>query len=673
VHALSLSALVLVFNTFLFFSLSSQNHAQVLESLKNFDESSPEAKQAFIEDAPKIRKQLLNIYLAPYRYLGEFDRVNVMKVIYEESFDLDLKQDFWVQRIFNQVARPLLYVGSGEGMIQDQHLARNLYEEFFDGEIQELEREAIRHAVQATYSREQREAGLINIGEEKVFLEKQSLDLKEHGYWAELTLNEVYFNPGHQQEEVFYHFKLPEGAVLTGLWLSETPKKTHAFQVATRGAAQRVYKSVVRQRQDPALLEQVGPRLYRLRVFPIFPNAWETKQNRKMYLWMNVQLLKSAEGDWNLPILTEKRNVYWNDKTEFLLNGEVVKKSASWMPEHLASSVHEEAKSFKISLANHTLIASPAPDLETSLKSNVAVVIDSSFSMFSHQEKLEEALAAWRILNIKPKHLDFFVAGSKQDKVLKLASPHLDPSDFFGNLSLKDFLQEISSIQDQYDHIVFLTDKSLFRENLKNFEVAFKKPLWFYMVDGAYPRSLRDDFLDQLYTQGGSLVTSHEEVLREIAKYEALRKTLKLLALEGAYAWSLGEQTDLASEFESKALAAQVWIKHQIKEGAYKTKEELESIHALAKEAKIVTPYSSMIVLVNETQKKMLEEAENSKDRFKREVETGREILTNPQSPFEVTAVPEPEEWALILVAFILILFHFYKKGYRFNFSGIKF
>jgi putative PEP-CTERM system integral membrane protein len=74
----------------------------------------------------------------------------------------------------------------------------------------------------------------------------------------------------------------------------------------------------------------------------------------------------------------------------------------------------------------------------------------------------------------------------------------------------------------------------------------------------------------------------------------------------------------------------------------------LDAIHAIAKQFGIVTPYSSMIVLVNDQQREALKQAEASADRFDREVETGTEQLTTPHNPFNVAAVPEPEEWLLI-------------------------
>jgi hypothetical protein len=55
-----------------------------------------------------------------------------------------------------------------------------------------------------------------------------------------------------------------------------------------------------------------------------------------------------------------------------------------------------------------------------------------------------------------------------------------------------------------------------------------------------------------------------------------------------------------------------------------------------------------MIVLVNDEQRRQLKEAESKKDRFERKVESGKEELTKPGNPLNVSGVPEPAEWLLL-------------------------
>ena len=66
----------------------------------------------------------------------------------------------------------------------------------------------------------------------------------------------------------------------------------------------------------------------------------------------------------------------------------------------------------------------------------------------------------------------------------------------------------------------------------------------------------------------------------------------------------------------------------------------------------IVSPFSSMIVLVNDAQRKRLEDLSKGADRFERELEAGG---ADDAAARVVTAVPEPEEWLLLVVALLLL------------------
>jgi putative PEP-CTERM system integral membrane protein len=80
----------------------------------------------------------------------------------------------------------------------------------------------------------------------------------------------------------------------------------------------------------------------------------------------------------------------------------------------------------------------------------------------------------------------------------------------------------------------------------------------------------------------------------------------------------------------------------------------LDGIHKVAKASQIVTPYSSMIVLVNDQQRNDLKQAEKQSDRFKREIED-KQLAPANDLPLPVSAVPEPAEWMLILVVAIAL------------------
>jgi putative PEP-CTERM system integral membrane protein len=79
--------------------------------------------------------------------------------------------------------------------------------------------------------------------------------------------------------------------------------------------------------------------------------------------------------------------------------------------------------------------------------------------------------------------------------------------------------------------------------------------------------------------------------------------------------------------------------------------KSLNAIHSIAKKYEIVSPYSSMLVLVNDEQRRLLKEAEAASDHFDRKIEDGKETLTKPNNPLK-TSVPEPSGgWILAIGA----------------------
>jgi putative PEP-CTERM system integral membrane protein len=94
---------------------------------------------------------------------------------------------------------PFLYQGDRT----DTTKVEKLYAQFFDAPIQKAERQAIQHALQSTVNRDEAKAGLLNINQEKVWLNTQQVTVKEHGDWADIELYEVYQNQTPQVQEVF--------------------------------------------------------------------------------------------------------------------------------------------------------------------------------------------------------------------------------------------------------------------------------------------------------------------------------------------------------------------------------------------------------------------------------------------------------------------------------------
>jgi putative PEP-CTERM system integral membrane protein len=327
---LALTLGVVVANVAVFVHANQQHQQAAFEALKQKPRSDAE-RLALLEDAAQLREGLLNAYLAPWRYLGSTGSNGSVRDFWMNTFWMERDSAQGVQDAFNALAKPLVFEGSS--LQKDSDEAAELWPQFFDSPLQEAEREAVLEAITTTWDADEVEAGLLNVGQRKVHLDRQEIELIEHGGYAEVVIHEVYRNQTPDQQEIFYLFNLPRSAAVTSLSLGATDDRSLAFDhvVAPRGAAQAVYIAERDKRVDPALLEQVGPRQYRLRAFPIPPVQSEGAEAPAFHLWLSYTAL--AQGDaWPMPALAEARNIYWDDDTERTINGERAPDSEEWTP-----------------------------------------------------------------------------------------------------------------------------------------------------------------------------------------------------------------------------------------------------------------------------------------------------------------------------------------------------
>ncbi|MDR1546343.1 MAG: VIT and VWA domain-containing protein, partial [Deltaproteobacteria bacterium] len=105
----------------------------------------------------------------------------------------------------------------------------------------------------------------------------EALELKADidGQKAKITLNQTVRNTGRGPLEFDFLVPLPFGGAVSGLVASVDGQEL-VGQIHGREEALAVYRSIVEQMRDPALLEYAGRDLYRARIFPIPPGRAST-------------------------------------------------------------------------------------------------------------------------------------------------------------------------------------------------------------------------------------------------------------------------------------------------------------------------------------------------------------------------------------------------------------
>ncbi|HSH02990.1 MAG TPA: TIGR02921 family PEP-CTERM protein [Anaerolineae bacterium] len=630
------------------------------------------AASALLDKEEQIKNGLLNAYLAPMRYASAEGESNLMHELYrnlatpETQARLQTGHDFFAQPLLYQTIDPTHASQErwGNQVFEAEAMeAADLYQQYFDEPIQQGEKESIVRAVGMTWDANRGREAVQAVDNREVFLSRQEVTVTEHGEWAEIELYEVYENQTMRQQEVVYYFSLPESAVLTGVWLGNSADRAERFEhrVAPRGAAQAVYESQVQVQQDPALLEQIGPRQYRLRVFPIEPmtvdwnEEWgfisDINNGPPLHLWVTMAVL--AEDDaWPLPKLAERFNIYWTDKSERLINGQAVRlDEETWLPEAVEAKRVATFTNKQIDLGNGMTVwvAPPAGLATLPAETRLAVVLDRSYSMRDYTAEVEEALAAladWPV--------DLYLTSSavhpEKASILPLTTDFaVNDILFFGGQKPGDLLQQFAELQGEraYDAVLILTDGAGYELGEAQGDIpTVDVPLWFVHLNDDLPLGYDDATLAVIQSSGGGSAGSVQEALTRLANQAADGSVQYVDGLLWRLMPTTGEVVENDAEFAP--LAARFYILSEMVRQRQNLDqlEALDGLHALAVEHSIVTPYSSMIVLVTTAQERLLDQLEQGDDRFDREHDAVGETNSMP-----LNGVPEPHEWLLLIVS----------------------
>lgn len=659
--------------------------------------STPEEANELLGQQETIRAGLLNAYLAPARYISAVGEVYHIRELYVWAFGLSWEQAAPVQQAYEVIARPMLYesIDPPEAMARDQQWdnrvfqqeparAADLYKRFFDVPIVDAERVALVQAARSTWMSSQAESAWKAVDDREIHLEHQEIAVTEHGDWAEVELYEVYQNKTDERQEVVYYFSLPESAVVTGVWLGNSPSREERFtyRVSPRGAAQDMYLNQVRYSMDPALVEQIGPRQYRLRVFPIEPRVVRWNSNATvstiedapdMHMWLTYRVL-AGEKAWPLPHLAEKRNVYWDSKSERLVNSQQMQVgSEDWLPASVPASSAVELAAHRVDFpGGQTVVAQPIsaselPEMPGDL--HLAVVLDRSRSMASIDAEVEAALV--QLNKLDGVEVDAYLTASayRGEEPSRVALSELEPGNilYYGGQNAAELLVQFDQLQagEAYDTVLVLTDGTGYELGGDDEVPLPDAPVWMVHLSDEFPLGYDDATLQAIQASGGGVAGSIDEALTRLAVASEAGQDAALYDVVDGYMWQVvpadAAEAIVASGadqgFEAFAARRLILAEMVRSRGQLNDMGTLDALHAIAVENSVVTPYSSMIVLVTDRQQQQLDQLEKEEDRFLREHE---EVGEAPD--FSITGVPEPEEWLLLGLAAVMLLWYARKR-----------
>jgi putative PEP-CTERM system integral membrane protein len=424
-----------------------------------------------------------------------------------------------------------------------------------------------------------------------------------------------------------------------------------------------------------------------LRAFPVEPriatyddktNRLTTSEGKPMYLWLTFQVMADQEA-WPMPQLAVARNVYWDDKTVRLINGNKMKvESRAWLPSHAPASgpVTAIAHQVDLGMGESILVVPEAqvriPNLPENLR--LAVVLDRSRSMVAHSNQVAQALEDLRRIGEAGARVDLYQTASayRGEGPVRTSLSDVDEQaiEYIGGQNPAELLAQYDQLRagKKYDAVLVLTDGSGYELGPSSAQApSTEAPIWMIHLERDLPLGYDDQTLEAIQASGGGVASSLDEALMRmiLARTHQAGNIVSQDLVDG-YLWSLAPTQEIdpgefqvhSAEDGFTALAARrlILAEMQRQRGDLQDLETLDRLHALAIGNSIVTPYSSMIVLVNARQEQQLKLEAMQKDRYEREVEAVGE--TTPPSPPPLTGVPEPEEWLLIGVAVALLAWY---------------
>ena len=132
---------------------------------------------------------------------------------------------------------------------------------------------------------------------------------------ALVQIDQSFYNPYMQRQEGTFVFNLPRGASVSRFAMYVTPDQLIEGELVDRQRAAQIYQSIVNQRRDPAILEQIGDNLFKIRVFPV-----PARDSKRILLDYTIPL-QAADGvcQFRLPLLSDLKPIW-----DFSLTGAIV-------------------------------------------------------------------------------------------------------------------------------------------------------------------------------------------------------------------------------------------------------------------------------------------------------------------------------------------------------------
>lgn len=464
----------------------------------------------------------------------------------------------------------------------------------------------------------------------------------EAGAVASVTVDESYTNKTNAQQEVIYEFSLPQDAVVTDLSLG--PDLEYSGLIAPRGAAQATYEQQLQQRRDPALLEQLSPTSYRLRVFPVpGKNDRTTLQGQNQRVAFSYITPLGPKG-YALPVYASASNIEVNERNiDYTLAGKNVSVSddATYLAtadtpnfcDTPASSVSlPDGTRFTLSrldTASHVGLSFVCDQGDMGYASpelsgqRVALMVETAHSSDERLwfDVVRQVKDAPTLFTDNTFDVYFYNSVLSQPRQLNAENaPDMEPVYF----SQTGKSQLLASIGGGYDAVVLLgNDSTTLPAQLPS---NLTGPIYWIFSQEKAP-TFSQTLSTQVLETGGTVVVDLGEALNHLAASQQIGSRESVLSVSPYYVTTLEPGSELARAMltesaidtrleylQSTSLAsasaelgpvmAHNFVTHLTGSGLANTNNLplMDAMDTFARENRVVTPFSSLLALVNQQQ-----------------------------------------------------------------------
>lgn len=655
--------LVAISSIALFAITNRQPHAAVFAQLSRPPRSDGE-RLALQGEAGALRSGLLNAYLAGHRYLGPAERDDRWR---EHTPDSGWRKErLWsfCYRLYGALARPLLFDGQNTTLAKER--AAKEYASFFDADIRRAEHAAILRSLTAVADHTDRQKAQRFESEQKVLLTLQEVRAERHGDWAEIELHERYESRSGATEEFLYYFSLPESSAVTGLQIlnDHAQAKTVAGQVAARRILSRTQGEAERAGSASELLEQIGPRQYRLRIpVRVQDRLWRGTGPGTpipVELRLRYRVLSDGQG-FPLPQLLDRRQVYWTADSVRSVEGRALA-DAQWLPERLPGAAERAAHEVVVAGQRVRFQPLSGPPETLPRGRTLAVIVDRSSSMSRVRQETEAALRQLREL-AGHNDFDFYLtsAPTRGEPPRRIEEPAALPAAtllFYGGDRLYAMLSQFQTLQagKRYDGVLLLSDDASLDSTADDpGALVMTAPLWLVHLGGRLAPGYNDATQLAIRRSGGGVTTQLAEALSAIERRAAGPQGSDIL---DGYSWMIepAEPGVAASSEGLAALAARYLIRSRTRGWpsglGSEPGSEIDGLHRLAVNYGIVSEYSSLVGSLTYASPKPW--GPSPKDRFALHVESGNDQV---HESYEAIGTPEPGTWLLLGVVLLALVY----------------